>query len=457
MKTWVGLLWLIVLIPLSVDNYWSIPFKAYDIRIPYLGAALACLTLLASVFSSSRLRGIIQSHFRSPSALAFGGMGLAGGLGIYLNSTYPERGAYFWVWSMGTLVGVPLLARFFAAELGHFVPRSIAVYFSVQSLLVISDGVACNLTRGAFHLGRVLLHSDGVSLLCRPHAWYQEPGYFAAFGLVAAVFLKGCISFEKQARWARFHRFAYVLGIVALYCSTSRLGWIGATFLLGWDLKRYLRLKPRVFISRALWVGCAALLMMASGLALIQSGNPKPLVSPLGTALLSPATDKSFSHRLWRTEVAWKVFTSHPWIGVGPGTAGAFAVDHRLDQKTLSWFSQEAMPMLRRDPLSQNLYTELLSEWGLLGTLFFLAGLFYYTRSLSSPVRIQAWSALALVYVSTQTLPRFDLWLVLGSLCSLPELYGLSAIWEIRRARPGLRTALTGSGELAQEPQFLTD
>src|SRR5690606_4882316 len=106
-------------------------------------------------------------------------MAAVGVLGT-LGSPLRTRSAFFLIWSAGTLIGVPLLMMFLRSWLGEWPARSLALYASAQSLLILGDAVVCMPTAGKYHLGRVMIYGNE---LCRPHALYQEPGYFCAFAL----------------------------------------------------------------------------------------------------------------------------------------------------------------------------------------------------------------------------------------------------------------------------------
>ena len=116
------------------------------------------------------------------------------------------------------------------------------------------------------------------------------------------------------------------------------------------------------------------------------------------------------------------VFADRPLFGVGPGAAGAWMVAHHPDHPYVSRFNAAAnagtrdldIETLRRIPLSTVLYLEVLSEWGLVG--FLAWGLYLYLLLLRGDNRggREFAVALAFVYLTSQTLPRFDLWLLVG-------------------------------------------
>jgi O-antigen ligase len=132
----------------------------------------------------------------------------------------------------------------------------------------------------------------------------------------------------------------------------------------------------------------------------------------------NPLEDPSIRYRFWRVEAAWQVFREMPWVGAGPGGSGAYLVEHPEISDLKSHLTPESFEFLRRDPLSQNLFTELLSEWGVFGTLFFFWGL----CSLLGVRRYSNWLGLAMlvvIYSASQTLARFDLWFMISVLAWL--------------------------------------
>jgi O-antigen ligase len=141
----------------------------------------------------------------------------------------------------------------------------------------------------------------------------------------------------------------------------------------------------------------------------------------VGKGIVTPSQDGSFQYRNRRLVAGWQVFTHNPVVGAGPGAAGAYFVDHLIETAdTGGAIDMPAnYPTLRRDPLSQNLYTEVLSEWGLLGFIALFAGLWFLFARLHGMDRWQALAVLGVVYLSTQTLPRFDLWATIGLIAAL--------------------------------------
>lgn len=413
--------WLLILVPLSVDNYWNIPFGDYDLRLNYFGAALALLIILFESLRRKSLKSQLLTFFSNRFVQSFLAMAAVGILGM-LQSSYPRRAAMFWVWSIGTLLGVPFLCAGMVDRLGKWIPRTLLTYGALQAVILIIDAMACIPSDGRYHLGRVMIYSFlGDQILCRPHVWYQEPGYFCAFALLLIILTQRFLSTELDRSWRLLFKAAYFLILSAVILSTSRLGWLGAAILIAFDAARAIRKSKRPGImSRAR--RNPRVLLLVSGVALaigafIGSGR---IYNYVGSGLVNPTTDPSFVHRYFRLEKAWLVFKDHPWFGSGPGTAGAQLVDHHPSDPWLTTMSASEKEKIRRDPLSQNLYTELLSEWGALGTIFFLFGIYWMFIGHPPAERAKIWIILGLIYLSTQTLPRFDLWLMLSILWAIP-------------------------------------
>ncbi len=411
LKTLFWILWLVVLIPLSVDNYLSIPFRAYDIRVNYIGAAIICLLWLFTSYPWKELK----SYFAQKWTWAMMGLGLVGLFGI-IHSTNTERAIFFWIWSIGTLLGVPFLARLVGNQLGHWLPRSVILYTALNGLIILIDGAfLCIPTQGQWHLGRVMIYQGAVGNLCRPHAFYQEPGYYAAFALLILPLTSLWLEQEVSRAWRNTLRISYYLIVAAIALTTSRMGWLGLLVVATFEIIRFLRQNRLQLPCKNLAPLIAALALVAIGTSAFAVKYVPIIYAHVGRGLINPGQDGSFEYRVWRLKMGWKVFQDNSLVGAGPGSAAAYLVDKYSEEIDRVDPTREKVGM-RNDPLSMNLYTELLSEWGGLGTLAFFAGVILLLWPLPLLIRIQTLGLLAVIYTSTQTLPRFDLWLALGCL-----------------------------------------
>jgi O-antigen ligase len=146
---------------------------------------------------------------------------------------------------------------------------------------------------------------------------------------------------------------------------------------------------------------------------------PGPIYDHFIRAVFQPEGDGSISYRSLRVKAAFDVFKESPWFGVGPGGAGAYLVEHFPNHPVFfGRFAVEAQGY-RSDPLAMSYYLELLTDWGILGSLFFIAGLGLWFGAFGRFERLLIFGCLAVIAITGQTLQRFDFWWLMALLqCS---------------------------------------
>jgi O-antigen ligase len=304
-------------------------------------------------------------------------------------------------------------------------------------LIITFDYVSLNILGFEFHLGRIHLE---YGINPRPHAWYQEPNYFAGFAMISAIWIRQRLGEVKNSADRKFFGFVYVALAFGLVFCTSRLGWLGLIAMGLFELARPFmnRLQAKEFdIGKFIRTKAAAaallissiLMMGASPQLLGESQNIIDLIEHSNTPI-NLLKRPSLMERIFNADAAYQVFRTHPWLGVGPGAAGADLVNHFPNHLYLQ-SEVRSLDAQRNDPLSFSLYLELLSEWGILGTIFFLIGVAFFFRNAPIQTRILGALLLGISYVTCQTLPRFDVWVA------------LSMIWAIQSAPPRLLSAKT--------------
>ena len=404
--------WAGILLPLSVDGAASVPFGNYDLRWSYFGFAAACLLAAAAALAGEpRARRALRAWVRDPAAALFAGMAVVGLLG-FRNSVDPARSAMFLAWTAGTLLAVPPVVAFLRAVLGAWLPRSFAAYLGLQCLVIGWDTAVLHLGAPGLVLGRA-----GDSPFPRPHAWYQEPSYFAAFALLCLPWLRAQGRAE-EGTWRTAFGACRAAALAAMVMTASRLGLLGALGVLVLDGLALLRahggartrVRPIVLAA-----GAAAVIAAFASLA-----GPR---WAWGTITGKPGTS-SFGERAETARMGLRVFADEPWVGVGPGGAGAWYVRHWSDDLRQGIRERDGHVGrtwdLANEPLSHNMGTELLSEWGALGTALFLVGLGTLLRGARGWALAEVAWVLAIVAASCQTIPRFDLWICLALLRSGP-------------------------------------
>ncbi len=429
------LLWLALVVPASVDHVFNIPVGDYQFKLCYAAAVIGVLGLAVDRQAWPSILASVRRPFYFGLLL----LAAAGGIAALAYSTHPSRAFVFLARALATLGLLPLLVFWLHRRLGHVLARSVAIFGLLQALVIIIAFPLCMWTRGVVKLGFVMMYyndSRDFEQLCRPHAFYQEPGYFAGYALLVMVVLWLSSAHDPSSKWRLFERVTTVILAVAIILTTSRMGWVGVGMLAVAALvsRRSFGAAP-VFppkVKAALWGGSALLLVIAS-ISLYPSWKTAQLtIFDFRQGLTG---DPSIRYRFRRSLASYDVFRSSPLVGVGPGTAGAYLVDRLPEHPYLSGVSTASRDFQRRDPLSMNLYTEVLSEWGVLGAIALLL-VFFGLIGGGGWGTVLAVGTIAWIATTWQTLARFDLWLMI----SLIAIYLKPALGAAKERSPVVRT-----------------
>lgn len=431
------LAWILILLPLSIDNFASVSVSHYDIRFTYLGAALGFALVGYTFLTDRSFRSrIFTWDSRTIALICFSALLIAGAFGA-IDSANRTRSLLFLAWTAMTLLGLPVLVEFFYARFGKWLMRSLLTYGFAQAALVIFDFSACNISQGAFFLARV--QTTGEELLCRPHAFYQEPSYFVGFAALFFLLAHLWLHLEKSRVWRSLCIATLLVYPIAVLCTFSKSGVLCAVVMCGLFLAQYfigyLRGEGEGVVfqqkisGRAAIVGC----LFFIGLPMLTlSANFYSFVKQINISFTSHfyehdpynGYDFSFNDRLKSLTASWRVFRENPVLGAGPGAAGAFIIERMPNDPYTRSLSNEMRVRTANDPLAQNVFTEVLSEWGILGMLFFIGGLLALYFPAPAWVKINILVLLGLTYAISQTLPRFDLWLLLSAIALLARQLG---------------------------------
>ena len=191
-------------------------------------------------------------------------------------------------------------------------------------------------------------------------------------------------------------------GLTVLFMTFSRISLLAFMLMLGWfiylgvksiSLKIYSRIrigsKP---VPKPVQVTLSILVLLAffTGFMGIMFGlaffDPRiaqifqlreQVVSGelLQDGLMPLANRLNFGERVVYWELGWRVFEEHPLLGVGLGNSGQFALQ---EMSSWAWEYVEVRRILFGEtylPNTKNLWTRLLSETGLAGTVFFITWL----------------------------------------------------------------------------------
>lgn len=387
MKFLKGISWLsflLVLLPLGVDHALSLRLGHYDLRMTYLGAVIAGLLALFTRFRESLSR---------TTPISWAGLAVmcsASVMGWKFVSENPNRTFVFILWSLGTYAGMPAIVNFFKTKLGTHAKRGLIAYFILYAVIVICDSFLCLFSRGDWHIGNVIYkHTGFVYQHCRAFGWYQEPNYYAAFGTLGLFWL------SRQKKY-------WIAGLVALsiILSGSRLGWLTTSI---WVLTEISVLWSWIR-SKKVWAAVAALGIAILSWLWVPGAIELGLKSFKGSSQIHGGWERYENFR-----ATWLVFESHPWFGVGPGSAGAYLEKNYPNNEYYLSLDEIKKPAISHDPLSYSLYGEVLSEWGVVGAIGFLLYWFGFLRLLKRQSLYRLAPLLLLIGVSWQTLPRFDL------------------------------------------------
>lgn len=186
--------------------------------------------------------------------------------------------------------------------------------------------------------------------------------YVAGYLLLALPILV-CLS-VLQSGWRRWLWLSGIgLGLVALYTTSSRGGWLGLLGLViaATGILLFQRSLPRRWLALA----GAALLLILLGLTL---GNNR-LQSSI-SALTAGQVGGEAAYRLITNTIGWQIGKTHPWTGAGPGSVSLLYQQYRP-----AWAGREAELAYQLHSTPAQLWAEL-GLWGivpglLLGLLLF--------------------------------------------------------------------------------------
>lgn len=419
------LAWFVILIPFSVDQKLSWELGPYSIRMQYIGAAFWVLLYGIECFKKKSLKGF-SPIWQGRENWFFAAMAFPALAAIAYVPAPFNRTVYFTLWTVGTMTCVPWLARKIMEKLGIIARGSFYLYYGIQALIICLDAAICIPSGGKHSIGRVMVYMGQHAMdLCRPSAFYQEPGYFSATAGLVLLLMQFDLNREQISpaiRWSlQGLRGLILLGMVLCL---SRLGWLLVLVLLGLALFSFLKAEPSKKITWSMFIPRTNrvrffLGFIAVGLFLIGSmAVPKygPVIySYLGRPV--PSTDGSILARTRSIGYAWREVAFSPWVGVGPGNSGNFFV-----QKYSEEFKSDIINY-KNVPLATTAYAELFAEWGILGTLLFACGGFLFLLKADKKRRAVLLLAMFLIYSATATLARFDLWFLLGLLTDQDRLF----------------------------------
>jgi len=251
------------------------------------------------------------------------------------------------------------------------------IYLIVKSLIAISTGASIFAILQSFlpafqlfhpivltHLGSLTIYRSGVG--------WQNPNYFALYLSMILPITYVC-KISRLFPEKKFIQTCFVLQLLGLFCTYSRLGFIsiGLTFLF----LLWVRGKKKIALILVIVLGLMAVITFMS-MAVIYENNsylaatifriPNP-----GVLLKNPLLIAGWRRDAWVANM--RMFYDHPFIGIGPFLSTSMYEKYRPIDQVYPW---------KRGLAVHSEYLSLLSERGLIGaSLFFLFLLFLMSRA----------------------------------------------------------------------------
>jgi O-antigen ligase len=225
------------------------------------------------------------------------------------------------------------------------------------------------------------VHARGSGLV-RWHSWmgnHDEFGAFMAMG-VGILFYIGLASGTKWIRWVCWALAAYcVLGVISSYARGAFL----TTVLIGAIL--WFR-SPRKGVATAAVVGGGVLVLVLASVLYPETDYWARIMSSFEEGTQSGTG----GHRWHLWNAAFNVFLENPLLGAGGFNFGLYVVENFGYESVYGYDS--AAKLWNRNV--HNIYMQILSELGLVGTLAFLwmtVDFFRWNRRLRAPQFVAAW------------------------------------------------------------------
>lgn len=414
-----------VLVPTAFHERGVISAGGYHFKLAYAGFFLtACVVLL---LNGKRTLALL----RKPWALAFMAFSAVGFIAAICYSIYPLRSLTITTWTALTILTVPLITLQLLETGNLWFGRILSIFILAQASVIGFDFIAASVGHTSFSLGHVgEIQNAWFGKVARPTAFRGEPGYYAASVLLWCLALRVHLSKESSRWWLCLGSMSWTLGLLSVVLCGSRMGLAGTAATLGLEVTAFVFSRSYFNNVRDYLTGysgrrltrliAVTLLIAMVTLSLVKG---RDLYFKFQEKIQTTGTDQTMAIRGYRLVAALEIFKQHPFFGVGPGTSGASFVtseDSSLRNLMGRFFidMSDDPVSLSKNPLSHNLYTELLSEWGLFGIAAFFAGLFFLFRQSPYLYSVTTFVILGMIYLSSETVARFDLWLALSTIAS---------------------------------------
>jgi len=204
------------------------------------------------------------------------------------------------------------------------------------------------------HSGKIWSFIKPAGYLSRGSGTFINPNHLAGFlEMVAPLGLSWALMGRQGHAVRILVGYGTVITLIGIGVSGSRGGWIATGFMLLVFLA-VLCSRPR---HRLLAAAAFVVIILASLYCLIRFLKPSPRIE----YSIASGQFADIRQDIWR--VAWRMWSDHPWLGVGPGHFDSCYTEYR-----------PALVQLQDSPLyAHNDYLNTLADWGLIGALIISA------------------------------------------------------------------------------------
>jgi uncharacterized protein involved in response to NO len=229
-----------------------------------------------------------------------------------------------------------------------------------------------------------------------------HPNYVAGYLLLALPLLLALSILQTgKQRWLWL--VGVGLGLITLYTTGSRGGWLGLAALC---IVGFIVLLWRSFLPR-LWLGLGGLFVLAF---LSFSAFTNDRLKTAITAILSSQLSGDFAYRMITAVTGWRMGITHPIFGAGPGSVPIVYQQYRP-----GWAGREAELTYQLHSTPVQIWAEL-GLWGIGTSLLAIALLTYFS--------IRWFSKVASPAITIQNTDQVLVWSILASLLG----YGISSL-----------------------------
>ena len=446
---------LFIILFFSITNrYLAIEIGHYTLHLYYIIFALLSICLINPIYTQlNTSRIVIKDVINiSPYWLFFLFLSFSGLLSLlyycyrYQDYSSVPHTLIYLIWTSGTLLFVIPVTIYFKNRYTTFVDKVLTLFLIIQSVVLFYDFIICNLQYSQFAIGFYI--QNGITnisnfFLYRPHFLEGEPAYLVTYSVFLIAYFRVNILTKYRVLFKIPCAAIYIFLLFSIVLTTSRTGILSVVLLLLYDgcqlilrpyailssLKNQLKDARNKIISIVLLgvflftflrffyvfdIYLAKNISFLNKLSISETQLTK-LNNNNNTNLIEIDTDKYFSvkERRDRYKRGFEIFKNNILLGVGAGNS-YYHYNHFIKNRTKNKDNYN-------HPISLNLYTEMLAEWGVIGFILFLIGLVLLLYQKKKGNLFLYLSLFLVIALSGHTISRFNLWFSLALLYN-PQL-----------------------------------